>query len=414
VGEQNRIVATDDARKGLRAVPTIRRPDTATQSMLEGLATLHPLVLAVDSERRVIWLKDDLDIISAAAAISGAAASGAAALSDTSTLGGANEKYDSAELVGRPLTTLLRSVPSDDLGVSKPQTLKFMAEMKKFGRVSRARFDLCREHSRLQDGGPLPLEVSAFTMRDAANNPVYVCFADRHEPRVSLEQKNDELEACVRGVSHDLRSPLVSLLGFSRLLREDYRDVLDRTGLHFVNRINQAARHMEQLLHDMLELSRIGSTIQCRVHVNPTPILQQLRSELKIQLDEKSIHLILPEDPPPLICDRTRLYQLFSNLIGNAILHMDRSSAARIEVGIETVLDGWQISVCDNGKGIAHEDHQRIFLAFESACSAGTEHRSSGLGLAIVKKIVETHSGRVWVESEPGAGARFIVWLPAS
>jgi len=250
-------------------------------------------------------------------------------------------------------------------------------------------------------------------MRDSANDQLYICFADRDEPREALERKNSELEACVRGVSHDLRSPLVSLLGFSRLLRDDYQEVLDRTGLHFINRIDQAARHIDQLLHDMLEFSRIGATSQYRVHINPKPILEQLHSELKLQLDEKNIDLILPDETPTVLFDRTRLYQLFSNLIGNAIHHMDRKSAARIEVEITSEAAGWQISVRDNGPGIGPEDHQRIFGAFETASRPGNKHKSSGLGLAIVKKIVETDSGRVWVESELGTGARFVVWLPS-
>jgi signal transduction histidine kinase len=134
---------------------------------------------------------------------------------------------------------------------------------------------------------------------------------------------------------------------------------------------------------------------------------------LKWQLDEKNIDLVLPENPPTLICDRTRLYQLFSNLIGNAIHHMNRPSAARIEVELETISDGWQITVSDNGQGIPVEDHDRIFRAFEAVHRPSSNGKSSGLGLAIVKKIVESHSGRVWVESEPGAGACFIVQLPA-
>jgi signal transduction histidine kinase len=387
VGEQERNRATNAARKGLRAVPRPRQSDAdaATQSMLEGLACLHPLVLAIDDKLDVIWLNDDLDIVS----------------------GG------TAALAGRPLADLLRAIRCDDLDVSKLQMLRFIVDMKKNGRVVRARFDFGRVGRVGREAGPLPLEVSAFRMRDATGDAIFVCVVDRHEPRAVLEQKNDELEACVRGVSHDLRSPLVSLLGFSRLLREDFGEVLDDTGLHYANRINQAARHIEQLLQEMLELSRIGAATQCRVHVNPAPILHQLHSELKLRLESKNIELVLPEAPPTLSCDRTRLYQLFSNLIGNAIQHMDRASSARIEVKVETVSGGWQITVDDNGRGIPLQDHERIFRPFESAGRTGTHRKSSGLGLAIVKKIVESHSGRVWVESKPGAGARFVVRLPA-
>ncbi len=391
----------------MSAAPTNRpaaaaaRPlDAVTRSMLEGLASLHPLVLAVDASRRVVWLNDDLDIVSDRDAGPG---------DETGHRGAAISGGGAAALVGRPLSDLLRAIRSDTLDLSKPQSRKFIADMKENGRVVRARFDLGRAGC---ENARQPLEVSAFQMQDALQNSLFVCVVDRHEPRASLEKKNDELEACVRGVSHDLRSPLVSLLGFSRLLREDYGGVLDRSGLHFVNRINQAARHIEQLLQDMLELSRIGAGTPCRVHVNPAPILQQLHSELKLQLDEKSIELVLPEAPPTLVCDRTRLYQLFSNLIGNAIDHMDRASSARIEVELETISDGWQITVSDNGQGIRIEDHERIFRAFESANRPNSGRKSSGLGLAIVRKIVESHSGRVWVESELGAGARFVVRLP--
>jgi signal transduction histidine kinase len=136
--------------------------------------------------------------------------------------------------------------------------------------------------------------------------------------------------------------------------------------------------------------------------------------ERKLQLEAKGIELRLPDDSPTLLCDRTRLYQLFTNLIGNSIKHMDRDSSGQIAVEIETVADGWQIHVIDNGPGIQPEDHERIFQAFETASRTTGQRQNSGLGLAIVKKIVDLHSGRVWVESEPGHGARFTIWLPGN
>ena len=346
--------------------------------MLDGLAGLHSFVLAVDSELRVTWLSDDLGIV----------------------LGGA------AKSVGRPVSSLLDELWPDDIAAFGRQKSQFVDEMIAKDRVFGARFDL------RQNGTALPLEVSAFPVLDFAGNRLIVCVADRHQSRESLEQKNEELETYVRSVSHDLRSPLVSLLGFSRLLRDDYHDVLNETGLHFLDRIEQAGRNMERLLHDLLELSRIEETSHCRVHVHPTPILQQLFSELKLQLDEKNIELQLPENPPSVLCDRTRLYQLFSNLIGNAIAHMGARPTGRIEVEIETLPDGWLISVRDNGPGIQRADHERIFEAFQTAGQPNEGKKNSGLGLAIVKKIVAAHSGRVWVESEAGAGACFLVWLP--
>ena len=241
---------------------------------------------------------------------------------------------------------------------------------------------------------------------------------ERHESRLALELKNEELENYVRSVSHDLRSPLASLLGFSRLLREDHGDALDAKGMRFLTRIEEAGRNMECLLHDMLELSRIGSASKARGPVDPRPVLLQLRTELKLRLDEKSITLEIPEDPPPVRCDRTRLYQLFSNLIGNAVGHLapdgKRSHPRRNRNGV--------------GGGVHHRERQRsrdrsarprarlqdVHDPRARAMRDDTRTHSTGLGLAIVKKIVEANAGRVHVESSLGEGARFVIFLPDS
>ena len=252
--------------------------------------------------------------------------------------------------------------------------------------------------------------------------------SDRHEARRQLELKNEELEGYARNVSHDLRSPLVALLGFTRLLRDDVGAQLPTSGLHFLDRIEEAGRNMQRMLHDLLELSRIGAKPAHRVHVDPRRVLAQIASERKLTLDEAGIELRLPEVAPTLLCDRTRLYQLLSNLIGNAIKHMGERSDGRIEVSIDEVDDGWQIVVADNGPGIRPEYRERIFEMFETLRPAAAadapaapwaptkpsrspRSKSSGLGLAIVKKIVDSHGGRVHVEGEPGEGARFVVFL---
>lgn len=227
-----------------------------------------------------------------------------------------------------------------------------------------------------------------------------------------LKKENDELEHCVNALAHDLRSPLVALLGFSRLLRQEYDSLLDATGHHFLDRIEQAGRTMESLVHDLLELSRIGQSGERAVLVDPLGVLVQLTAELKPQLDAASIVLKLPElPPPPVYCDRTRLYQLLSNLIGNAITHMGDADDPTIRVSVREVGNGHQISVCDNGQGIAPEHLPRIFDAFQSF-PRDQRLKGTGMGLAIVRKIAEKQGGRVWVDSKPGEGAQFHVVLP--
>jgi len=268
---------------------------------------------------------------------------------------------------------------------------------------------------RRAEGGPLPVTITVSRYRGgaAAVQGAVLCVRDASAQRrqSELARRNDELEHCVQTLAHDLRSPLVALLGFSRLLRQDYGDQLDDTGARFLDRIEQAGRTMEELIHDLLELSRIGQPGERPAMVDPRSVLLQLYAEVKPRLEAAGISLVLPKGPPLVYCDRTRLYQVLSNLIGNAIHHMGPCANARIEVEVVEDEEFHRISVRDSGRGIAPEHHERIFEVFQSLGARRDGSRGSGIGLAIVRKIAETHGGRTWVESEPGRGATFHVTL---
>ena len=251
---------------------------------------------------------------------------------------------------------------------------------------------------------PLPGGVRAVLLRDVT---------EQREVEQQMREANEELEHCIGAIAHDLRSPLVGLLGFSRLLRQDYEDSLDETGHHFLDRIEQAARTMEALIHDLLELARIGESGERPVLVDPCEVLLQLAAELKPRLESAGIELVLPSGlVSRAYCDRSRMYQVFSNLIGNAIDHMGPRRDARIEVSIDEDERQHEIVVADNGRGIDPSDRDRIFEVFQSIGTRSDGRRGTGMGLAIVKKIVERRGGRIWVESEPGRGARFHLTLP--
>jgi PAS domain S-box-containing protein len=268
---------------------------------------------------------------------------------------------------------------------------------------------------RRAEGGPLPVAVTVSPHRGPDGSPrgAVLCLRDATAQRrqSELARRNDELEHCMQTLAHDLRSPLVALLGFSRLLRQDYGDQLDSTGAHFLDRIEQAGRTMEALIHDLLELSRIGQPGERPAMVDPRAVLLQLHAEVKPRLESGGIQLVLPEDPPLVYCDRTRLYQVLSNLIGNAIHHMGSCEVPRIEVEVVEDDEFHRISVRDTGRGIPREHHERIFEVFQSLGPRQDGSRGTGIGLAIVRKIAETHGGRAWVESEPGRGAAFHVTL---
>ena len=227
----------------------------------------------------------------------------------------------------------------------------------------------------------------------------------------TLRRNNEELEHMLGAIAHDLRSPLAGVLGFSRLLRQDYAESLDDTGMHFIDRIERGARSMERLLHDLLELARIGEPGEVPTLVDAHMLLRQLAAELKPRLEEAGIDLLLPEEQSsPVYCDRARLYQLFSNLIGNAIQHMGRQAGARIEVQIRETPEAHEIVVADNGRGVDPDHRARIFDTFQSFGKREDGASSTGMGLAIVRRIAEKYGGRAWLEK--GEGARFHVTLP--
>jgi len=261
------------------------------------------------------------------------------------------------------------------------------------------------------------LTASGLALPDGAHAGAVLVLHDVTERRRSeaeLSRKNVELEHYVHTVSHDLRSPLLALLGFTRLLRQDYSERLDDKALHFLDRIEQAGRTMETLTNDLLELSRIGERSERKALVDPLRVLSIVQAELKPRLEERGVTLVLPESAPLVLCDRTRLYQVFANLLCNALDHMGPVDDPRITIDVAETLDGHVISVADNGRGIEPELHERIFEIFQSVGLRSDGRRGTGVGLAIVRKIAETHGGRVWVESRPDAGSTFRLLLPRS
>jgi len=325
-------------------------------------------------------------------------------------------------LHANPAAAQLLEQPSEAL-VDRPAALLFGESALEIERLAAALDETsapmsCEVSLSREDGSRLQIAITASAFRAKAGGVRggHALFlrdvTQRKDTVAKLLRANDELEHCVNALAHDLRSPLVALLGFSRLLRQDYDAQLDETGKHFLDRIEQSGRTMESLIHDLLELSRIGQPGDRPSLVDPRAVLMQLQAELKPRLESSGIRLVLPETPPPLVyCDRTRLYQVLSNLLGNAIDHMGETQNPCIEVRVSASRDGHDITVRDNGRGIAREHHERIFEVFQSM-GHKNGRCGTGIGLAIVKKIVEKHGGKVWVESAPGEGATFHVRLP--
>jgi PAS domain S-box-containing protein len=227
-----------------------------------------------------------------------------------------------------------------------------------------------------------------------------------------LEQKNAELERFTYTVSHDLRSPLVTIKGFVGMLNKDMQDHRPDRVESDLHRIAGAADKMDALLSDLLELSRIGRLVNPPEEVDTVKLIQDALDSVNAQLRAKNVTVNILPGLPKLHGDRIRLREVFENLIGNAAKYMGNQTDPLIEIGVREREDEKVFYVKDNGMGIDPQYHARIFNLFEKLNPA---IEGTGIGLAIVKRIIEVHGGRVWAESEGiGKGSTFCFTIPAA
>jgi PAS domain S-box-containing protein len=226
-----------------------------------------------------------------------------------------------------------------------------------------------------------------------------------------LEAKNRELESFVYSVSHDLKAPLVSLDGFSSALQKEFYDQLGEQGKHYLERIQANVAHMDALIVDLLGLSRIGRVVGPIEETGLAALLREIRGELAVELEEAGAEFVVQEPLPAVRADRSRIHQVFANLIDNAVKFRSEERPLRIEVGCQEERGFYRFHVADNGIGIAPRHQEQIFVPFQQL---DAETEGVGIGLALVKKIVEHHGGRVWVESEAGKGSTFYFTVPVS
>jgi signal transduction histidine kinase len=234
--------------------------------------------------------------------------------------------------------------------------------------------------------------------------------AEREELVKKLEAQNAEMERFNYTVSHDLKTPLVTIKGFLGYLEQDVKTGNVERIQKDSQRIANAVDNMNHLLSDLLELSRVGRIVNEAVNVPFTVIVQDALDIVQGQLEARGVTVQTQPNLPIVHGDRQRLTEVLQNLLDNAVKYLGDQPNPRIEIGRNGEQNGKPIFfVKDNGMGIAPEYHERIFGLFNKldAASEGT-----GVGLAIVKRIIEFHGGRIWVESEAGMGSTFYFTLP--
>jgi PAS domain S-box-containing protein len=227
-----------------------------------------------------------------------------------------------------------------------------------------------------------------------------------------LSQKNAELDRFSYTVSHDLKSPLLSIRGFLGLLEMDMKSGNASRILTDIMRINESAEKLEHLITTLLALSRSGRIVDEPVRISWTDLAREAAGLLAGPLTEHHVLLVIPDNLPAVTGDRQRLLQVMTNLLDNAVKFMGGQEEPCIEVGVWEEATTKVFFVRDNGMGIRKENLPKVFGLFERF---NKNIPGTGIGLASVKRIIEAHGGRIWVESEgEGKGSTFLFTLPVS
>ncbi|MBI1822540.1 MAG: hypothetical protein HY200_07010 [Nitrospirae bacterium] len=225
-----------------------------------------------------------------------------------------------------------------------------------------------------------------------------------------LEKKVKELEAFVYTVSHDLKSPVVSMQGMASLFKKDYGGQIDEKGKYYIDRIIANAGFMEDLIQGLLLLSRAGRKSEKMEMASVSKVLQDLLLINQESFKSRNVEVTVESDLPDLVFERTQLQQIFQNLISNAVKFVGNQAFPKVSIGGWQDRDRIEYYVRDNGIGIDPAYHKKVFGVFQRLEDVAVE--GTGIGLSIVKKIIDMAGGEIWIESEKGKGATVFFTLP--
>lgn len=225
----------------------------------------------------------------------------------------------------------------------------------------------------------------------------------------TLQEKNKDLEHFTFIVSHDLQEPLRTIINFSNLLMKQNVTQLDDKSEKFIGYITNATTRMKNMIHGILNLSLIGKTREI-VTVCCNTLVHDVLDDLRLIIKETN-SVITYNDLPTLNGYEVELRQLFQNLIMNAIKFRKQDIQPKVKISAQQVQNHWTFSINDNGIGIDEKHKERIFQIFQRLHTR-EEYEGTGIGLANCKKIIELHSGKIWIESQPGIGSTFYFTIP--
>ena len=312
------------------------------------------------------------------------------------------------DLIGQPFMHFVHPDDFEDLLASYQRTLGGAVEPFEFrtpGKNDTMRYVRSFSRPIYEDGKPVGVRGVLMDLTERKR-----IEQERERLIEELEAKNAELERFTYTVSHDLKSPLVTIRGFLGLLEEDALAGNVEKMKQDIRQIQGATDKMQLLLGDLLELSRIGRLMNPPEAVLLTDLAREALDLVAGQIAERGVDVVMAPGMPTVYGDRTRLLEIFQNLLDNAVKFMGRQPDPRVEITAE-VHDGEVVcSVKDNGMGIDPKHHDKVFGLFERL---HREIAGTGVGLTLVKRIVEVHGGTISVASDgEGCGCTFTFSLP--
>ena len=254
-----------------------------------------------------------------------------------------------------------------------------------------------------------------------ANDAMESEIRERENAELALEEVNEDLESSIRKLlrsntelqefsyiaAHDLKTPLRGISTLADWLKTDYADKFDDEGKEHVGLLIGKTKQMDALVNGVLQYSSLRHNERRKEEVDLNSAVSEAIRGITVPED---IEIIIENELPALICERTHIVQVFHNLLSNAIQHGAQRDG-RISVGCVRKDNSWEFNVSDNGPGIDQRYFEKIFRIFQTL-SSREETASTGIGLSVVKKIVELNAGSIWVESESGNGSTFLFTLP--
>jgi len=244
-----------------------------------------------------------------------------------------------------------------------------------------------------------------------------IVIPDITERKKAAEQKaklfskinsiNKELKEFAYVVSHDLKAPLRAINSLATWLVMDYEDKFDEDGKQQLHLLQARVTRMDSLIDGILQYSRVGRVEEDKVEID---LQKQVPEIIDYLAPPENIKVEIDNELPTIVSEKTRITQVFQNLMSNAIKYMDKPEGT-INIGCTKEDEFYKFYVKDNGPGIDEKYFERIFKIFQTL-HAKDQYESTGVGLTLIKRIVEMYGGKVWVESEVGNGSTFYFTFP--